>query len=105
MTAVDLLEEPLVVLGRIRLEAGGQPVRQRARAQPPTVGENIRSAGPVDRAVDAAAAEQTRVRRVDDRVGGESGDVTSNHVEFHHRFTVRPRTAFSAPLVVTGLVG
>ena len=45
-------------------------VADAAAAQEPALLENRVTAGAVDRPVDAAAAEQARVRRVDDRVDG-----------------------------------
>ena len=50
----------------------------RAAAERAAFGEQFRSGGAVNRAIDAAAAQQRRVRRVDDRVDVERRDVGSN---------------------------
>ena len=54
-----------------------------AAAERPAFGEQLRSRRAMDRAIDAAAAEQRAVRRVDDRVDVERGDVG------HHDFKAR----------------
>ena len=51
----------------------GRPVAVVGGAQLAAVGEDLRAAAPVDRAVDPAAAEQRGVRGVDDRVVGVTG--------------------------------
>jgi hypothetical protein len=62
--------------------AGGQAVAardaglpRRAAAEGAALGQQLGAGGVVDRAVDAAAAEQAFVGGVDDGVDGEPGDV------------------------------
>ena len=76
--------------------AGGQTVAAVIRAspvgQPPIARHSARSSGPggaMDRAVDAAAAEQALVRRVDDGVDVERGDVGDDDGKRHS--AVHPR--------------
>src|SRR4051812_3825834 len=51
-----------------------------AAAKRAAFGQQLRPCGTMDRAVDAAAAEQRRVRGVDDRVDDEGGDVGDEDV-------------------------
>jgi len=72
-----------------------------ALAERPALGQHLRAGGPVDGAVDAPAAEQARVRRVDDRVGVLLGDVAEDQVDpgaGHQATTSMPtRSASDAP--------
>ncbi len=52
-----------------------------AAAERPAFGQQLRPRGAMDRAVDAAAAEQRRVRRVHDGVDGKRRDVGDADVE------------------------
>ena len=61
----------------------GQPVRQRGPAQLPARGQQLGPGGGVDRAVDSPAAEQGRVRGVDDDVDVLRGDVPEDGLDQH----------------------
>src|SRR5919201_3108283 len=61
--------------GRQPVAAGDLRLAGRAAAEPTALLEQLRPGGAVYRAVDAAAAEQAAVRRVDDRVDALLGDV------------------------------
>src|ERR671933_34153 len=63
-------------LPRRRLRVPG-----RAAAVLAALREDLGAAGPMDRAVDAAAAEQRLVRRVDDRVHRLLGDVAADGLD------------------------
>ena len=63
-------------------------VSGRAAAEEPALGEQRRARSAVDRAVHPTAAEQARVRRVDDRVGVLLGDVTMKKLD--HAANARP---------------
>jgi hypothetical protein len=52
-----------------------------AAAELPALGQDLGTARPMDRAVDPAAAEQARVRRVDDRVDLLFRDVAANGLD------------------------
>ena len=54
-----------------------------AAAERAAFGQQLRASRAVNRAVDAAAAEQRFVRGVDDGVDGESGDVGQEDFEVH----------------------
>jgi hypothetical protein len=65
-------------VARGQAEAGGQPRLARgAAADRAACGEEFRAGGAMDRAIDAAAAEQGAVRGVDDGVDGKTRDVAS----------------------------
>ena len=49
--------------------------------KPTTLGNEFRACRAMDRAVDTAAAEQRCIRRIDDRIDGERGDVGNNDLE------------------------
>ena len=53
----------------------------------PALGEHRRAGRPVDRTIDAAAAEQAGVRRVHDDIDVGLGDVTEHRPKIH-RLTV-----------------
>ena len=72
--------------------AGREPVRERGPADLPALGQDRGSAGPVDRAVDAAAAQQGRVRRVHDRVDLLGRDVALDEHDLGHGHIVGCRT-------------
>jgi hypothetical protein len=63
--------------------AGGQAAAVGPGAQLAARGEDLRAATPVDGAVDPAAAEQRRVRRVDDGVCLLLGDVAELEYDPH----------------------
>ena len=65
--------------GRRRLGVAGL-----AAAEQPALREDRRAAGPVDRTVHPAAAEQRRVRRVDDHVDRLFGDVAADGFDPSH---------------------
>lgn len=67
--------------------AGGQPVAARdlrfaraAAVERFAFGQKLGTGGAVNGAIDSAAAEQARVRRVHDGVNGEGGDVATNQL-------------------------
>ena len=61
--------------------AGRLRVSGLAAAEPPALREDRRAARAMDRTVDAAAAEQRGVRRVDDRVDALRGDVAFDEAD------------------------
>ena len=63
------LEKPVNLIGRKRFV--------------PALVQQFRPRRTMDRAIDAAAAEQGAVRRVDDRVDGQGGDVAVDDRELH----------------------
>ena len=75
-----------------------------AAIQGTAFGEKLRSGGPMDRAIDAPAAEQRGVRRVDDGVNAKRRDVGDD--DFQPRradLARRPIQAEAAALTVTPL--
>jgi hypothetical protein len=62
----------------------------RAAAEEPAFSEELRSGGPMDCAVHPAAAEQRRIRGVDDGINVEGNDVTVDRAESGHRQTGIP---------------
>ena len=66
---------------RKRARAGRLCVARLAATERATLLEDRRAARPVDRSVDAAAAEQARVRRVHDRVDVLLGDVAEDELD------------------------
>jgi hypothetical protein len=69
------------VPGRQPVPAGNLGRAGIAAVKPAAFGQQIRSGRAMDRAVDPAAAEQRAVRRVDDGVDRERGDVGNHDVE------------------------
>jgi hypothetical protein len=70
--------------------ARGQPSPVAAGPQVPALGQDLRAALAVDRAVDAAAAEQRRVGRVHDRVDAFLGDVAGDQFDVHRLIVPQP---------------
>ena len=63
------------MLGRQAIGFGDARLAGRTAAELAAFGEQLRPGGAMDRAIDPAAAEERRIRRVDDRVERERGDV------------------------------
>ncbi len=61
--------------GRQTIPAGEPRFPWWTAAQSTAFGKKLRSRSPVDRAVDPTAAEQRGVRRIDDRIDPQAGDV------------------------------
>ena len=91
----------------LRLEpipAGDLGVAGRAAIQRAALGKQFGAGGAMDRAIDAAAAEQRRIRGVDDGVNAQCGDVGND--DFQPRLADLARAqaqAEAAALTVTPL--
>jgi len=72
------------LLGGEPIALGDSSLPGRAAADAATLLEELRSGGAVDRPVHAPAAEQRRVRRVDDRVHRLSRNVALHRLEPRH---------------------
>ncbi len=65
---------------RQQVAAGDLGVAGGAAIEGAAFGEELRTGGAVDRAVDPAAAKQRRVRGIDDGVKAEGGDVRDDNL-------------------------
>jgi len=75
-----------------------------AAVEHPALGHEFRPRSTMDRTIDAATAEQRRIRRVDDGVNAQRGDVGNN--DFQPRLADlarKPAQAEAAALAVTPL--
>ena len=92
------------MVGRQPVSPGDLSVAGRAAVQRAALGKQFRSGRPMDCAIDAAPAEQGRVRGVDDGVNAERGDVGNS--DFQPRLADLTRDAAqaeAAALTVTPL--
>jgi hypothetical protein len=92
------------VLGLEPIALGNLGVAGLAAVEHPAFGHELRPRRPMDRAIDAAPAEQRRIRGVDDGVNAQRGDVGND--DFQPRLADlarRPAQAEAAALTVTPL--
>ncbi len=82
--------------GRQPIASGDLGVTGLAAMERAAFGQELRPGPAMDRAIDAAAAEQRRVRGVDDGVNAQAGDVGNNDfqprlADLARRKQLRPR--------------
>ena len=86
------------ITGRETVAAGDARLPGRAAAEGAAFLEQAGARGAVDRTVDAAPAEETRIGGVDDRVERQSGDVGGDCPPGGHRGESRKRRIHAATL-------
>jgi hypothetical protein len=62
--------------------AGGKPVRKPGAAKLLAFAQDLRAAGPVDRSIHAAAAEQAGIGRVNDGVNLQLRDIADSNLHY-----------------------
>src|SRR6266436_10446850 len=72
--------------GRQTIPAGEPRLPRWTAAQSTAFGKKLRSRSPVDRAIDPTAAEQRGVRRIDDRIDPQAGDVPRGQADAGGKF-------------------
>ena len=92
------------MLGRQAIASGDLGVACLAAVEHAALGHELRPRGTMDRAIDAAAAEQRRICRVDDGVNAQAGDVGNDDFQPRRADLARkPAQAEAAALTVTPL--